>query len=134
MKNQGVVEVHRVTVKKEGKVVPTNILFLTFNRPDMAKKIKVGYLKVKVDLSVPNLLRCFNGNNLATQASVVTEQPSVNGVGKISTKSNVMDPCYAPTAMALTLHLPRIARSGRRRGRFNAFALYKKKREKHLLP
>ena len=27
----GVVEVHRVTVKKEGKVVPTNTLFLTFN-------------------------------------------------------------------------------------------------------
>ena len=31
LKTQGVVEVHRVTVKKEGKVIPTNTLFLTFN-------------------------------------------------------------------------------------------------------
>ena len=31
LKTQGVVEVHHVTVKKEGKVVPTNTLFMTFN-------------------------------------------------------------------------------------------------------
>ena len=61
-KTQGVVEVHRVTVKKEGKVIPTNTLFLTFNRPNMPKEIKVGYLKVKVDLYVLNPLRCFNCN------------------------------------------------------------------------
>ena len=60
LKTQGVVEVHRVTVKKEGKVIPTNILFFTFNRPDIPKEIVVGYLEVKVDLFVPNLLRCFN--------------------------------------------------------------------------
>ena len=38
-KTQGVVEVHRVTVKKEGKVIPTNTLFLTFNRPDVPKLV-----------------------------------------------------------------------------------------------
>ena len=31
LKTQGVVEVHRVTVKKEGKVIPTNSLFVTFD-------------------------------------------------------------------------------------------------------
>ncbi|WP_419641310.1 hypothetical protein, partial [Thiolapillus sp.] len=62
LKTQGVVEVHRVTVKKEGKVIPTNTLFLTFNRPDVPKEIVVGYLKVKVELFVPNPLRCFNCN------------------------------------------------------------------------
>ena len=56
LKAQGVVEVHRVTVKKEGKVIPTNTLFLTFNRPDMPKELRVGYLKVKVDLFIPNPL------------------------------------------------------------------------------
>ena len=39
LKTQGVVEVHHVTVKKEGRVVPTNNLFLTFNRPNMPKEI-----------------------------------------------------------------------------------------------
>ena len=62
LKIGGVVEVPRVTVKKEGKVIPTNTLFLTFNRPDVPKEIVVGYLKVKVELFVPNPLRCFNCN------------------------------------------------------------------------
>ena len=60
LKTQGVPEVHRVTVTKEGKVIPTNTLFLTFNQPDIPKEIAVGYLKVKVDLFVLNPLRCFN--------------------------------------------------------------------------
>ena len=55
LKTQGVVEVHRVRVKKEGKIIPTNTLFLTFNRHDMPREIRVGYLTVKVDP-----LRCFN--------------------------------------------------------------------------
>ena len=59
LKTQGVVEVHRVSVKKEGEVIPTNILFLTLNRPDMPKEIKVGYLKVKVDLFVPKPAAMF---------------------------------------------------------------------------
>ena len=31
LKTQNVVDVHRVTVKKAGKIIPTNTLFLTFN-------------------------------------------------------------------------------------------------------
>ena len=34
-------------MKKEEKVACTNTLFLTFDRPDTPKEIKVGYLKVK---------------------------------------------------------------------------------------
>ena len=47
LKTQAVVEVHRVTVKKKGKIIPTNTLFLTFNRPDIPKEIATGYSKVK---------------------------------------------------------------------------------------
>ena len=39
LKTQGVVEVHRVTVKKEGNAIPTNTLFLTFNRPTYQRKL-----------------------------------------------------------------------------------------------
>ena len=49
-------------MKKEGKIIPTNNLFLTFSRPNMPREIKVGYLTVKVDLFVQNPLRCFNCN------------------------------------------------------------------------
>ena len=62
LKDQGVVGVNRVILKKEGKVIPTNTLFLTFGFPELPKEITVGYLKVKVALFVPNPMRCFNCN------------------------------------------------------------------------
>ena len=42
LQEQGVVEVHRVTVKRDTEKVPTNTLFLTFNTPEMSKEITVG--------------------------------------------------------------------------------------------
>ena len=62
LQEQGVVEVHRVTLKRDTEKVPTNTLFLTFNTPDLPKEITVGYLKVKVALFVPNPMCCFNCN------------------------------------------------------------------------
>ena len=62
LKDQGVVGVHRVTVRKNGEVIPTNTLFLTFSSPYLPKEIRVGYLQVKVDMFVKNQLRCFNCN------------------------------------------------------------------------
>ena len=59
LKDQDVIEVRRVTLKKGGQVIPTNTLFLTSNQPCLPKEIKVGYLKVQVDLFIPNPLRYF---------------------------------------------------------------------------
>ena len=42
LKDQGVVEVNRVTLKKERKVIPTNTLFLTFGSPELPKEITVA--------------------------------------------------------------------------------------------
>ena len=64
LKDQGVVGVHPVTVRKNGEVLPTNALFLTFSSPDLPKEMKVGYLRVKVEMFVPNPLRCFNWNRV----------------------------------------------------------------------
>ena len=66
-KDQGVTGVNRVTLKKEGKVIPTNTLFLTFGSPELLKEITVGYLKVKVALFVPNPMHCFNCNGHTSQ-------------------------------------------------------------------
>ena len=40
LQEQGVVEVHRVSVKRDTEKVPTNTLFLTFNTPDLPKEKK----------------------------------------------------------------------------------------------
>nr|XP_054748746.1 uncharacterized protein LOC129254320 [Lytechinus pictus]XP_054748747.1 uncharacterized protein LOC129254320 [Lytechinus pictus] len=57
--DQQVIDVHRITVNQNGIKKPTNTLFLTFNRSTIPSYIKVGYLRVKVDIYIPNPNRCF---------------------------------------------------------------------------
>ena len=44
LQEQGVAEVHRVTVKKDTEKVPINTPFLIFSTPDLPKEITVGNL------------------------------------------------------------------------------------------
>ena len=82
LKDQGVVGVNRVTLKKEGKVIPTNTLFLTFGSPELPKEITVGYLKVKVALFVPNPMRCFNCNRFGHTSQRCKVAAKCTGCGK----------------------------------------------------
>ena len=59
LRPQGVVNVRRMEIKKEGQVIKTDTYILTFNRPEPPKNLIVGYLNIKVDLFIPNPLRCF---------------------------------------------------------------------------
>ena len=118
---QGVVEIHRVTVKRDTGKVPTNTLFLTFNTPDLPKEITVGCLKVEVALFVPNPMRCFNCNKFGHTSQRCKVAAKCPGFG--NDKHGVRDPSCALIAMVPTLHRLKIARSGRRRRRFNVSAL-----------
>ena len=82
LQEQGVVEVHRVTVKRDIEKVPTNTLFLTFNTPDLLKEITVGCLKVKVALFVPNPMRCFNCNKFGHTSQRCKVAAKCPGCGK----------------------------------------------------
>ena len=62
LQEQGIVEVLRVTVKRNTEKAPNNTLSLTFNTLKMPKEIAVGYLNMKVALFIPNPVRCFNCN------------------------------------------------------------------------
>ena len=82
LQEQSVVEVHRLTVKKDTEKVPTNTMFLTFNTPDLPKEITVGYLKVKVALFVPNPMRCFNCNKFGHTSQRCKVAAKCTGCGK----------------------------------------------------
>ena len=60
LKDQGVDEVSRFILKKDGKEIKTNTLFVTFCTPTPPPKLKIGYYNVEVKLYIPNPLRCFN--------------------------------------------------------------------------
>ncbi|GFX31594.1 uncharacterized protein TNCV_688421 [Trichonephila clavipes] len=57
--DQGVIQVRRITIKKDNLVIPTKHLILTFNRPTLPTTIKAGYLNCKIRPYIPNPLRCF---------------------------------------------------------------------------
>ena len=60
LKPQGVTHVKRFKIKKNGELVNTNTLLLTFNTVETPKTLKIFYQIIPVDLYVPNPLRCYN--------------------------------------------------------------------------
>ena len=57
--SQGVLKVTRFILKKDGKEIKTNTLFVTFDFPTPPEKLKLGYVIVNVQRYIPNPLRCF---------------------------------------------------------------------------
>ena len=63
-----------MTLKKGATVIPTNTLFLTFNKPDMPKVLRIGYLQVKVDLFVSSPLLGFGCNKFGHKSNKQTDR------------------------------------------------------------
>jgi len=59
LKSQHVLDVHRITTKRDGVTVPTGSLVLTFDSPCLPQSIKAGYLHLKVRAYIPSPMRCF---------------------------------------------------------------------------
>ena len=60
LRDQGVLSVRRITIKKDGNIINTNTYILTFSKPSPPERLRIGYLSVHVDLFIPNPLRCFS--------------------------------------------------------------------------
>ena len=58
--SQGVTDVHRISIKKNGEMMLTNTYILTFNTPTAPTRILAGYWSFNVDTYIPNPLRCFH--------------------------------------------------------------------------
>ena len=57
--NQGVTSAHKFTVRVGGEFRDTNTVLLTFDTPTTPTSIKFGYLRLRVEIFIPNPLRCF---------------------------------------------------------------------------
>ena len=57
---QGVTDVHIITVRRDGVTKYTNTYVLTFNSPNLPSVVKIGFMQVKVDVYIPNPLRCYS--------------------------------------------------------------------------
>ncbi|XP_023244412.1 uncharacterized protein LOC111642312 [Centruroides sculpturatus] len=59
LSDQGVTAVRRISIRRDGKLIPTKHLILTFGKPSLPSFITAGYLRCPVRPYIPNPLRCF---------------------------------------------------------------------------
>ena len=60
LKSQGITDHYNISVRSDdGQRHNTNTHILTFNLPTPPKEIKIGYLNVRVNVYIPNSIRCF---------------------------------------------------------------------------
>ncbi|GBM36692.1 hypothetical protein AVEN_221960-1 [Araneus ventricosus] len=48
-----------IQIKRDGKLIPTQHIVLTFSTPELPKSIKAGYLNCPIKPYIPNHVRCF---------------------------------------------------------------------------
>ena len=85
MVDQGVTDVRRITVRRDGETKLTNTYVLTFNSPNLPSVVKIGFMQVKVDVYIPNPLRCYHCQVFGHH------------------ETNVVDTLYAATAVSLNI-------------------------------
>ncbi|GFX33302.1 uncharacterized protein TNCV_811641 [Trichonephila clavipes] len=56
---QGVIQVRRITIRRDALIIPTKHIILTFNSPKLPTTKKAGYLNCRIRPYIPNPLRCF---------------------------------------------------------------------------
>ena len=56
MAEQGVTDVRRINVRRDGVMKPTNTYVFTFNSPILPTAVKVGFIQVEVDVYIPKIV------------------------------------------------------------------------------
>ncbi|GBM87826.1 hypothetical protein AVEN_38494-1 [Araneus ventricosus] len=59
MQSQGVSHVRRISIRRDGQLLDTKHLILTFSSAKLPYYIKAGYMRLYVRSYIPNPLRCF---------------------------------------------------------------------------
>ncbi|GBN66523.1 hypothetical protein AVEN_195730-1 [Araneus ventricosus] len=59
LKIQGVIHVRRITIRRDGQLLNTKHLILTFDSNKLPEHIKAGYMRLSVRTYIPNPLHCF---------------------------------------------------------------------------
>ncbi|XP_035214417.1 uncharacterized protein LOC118188158 [Stegodyphus dumicola] len=59
LSHQNVCAARRIKVRREGKLIDTKNVILTFNTPELPKSVRAGYLHCPVRPYIPNPMRCF---------------------------------------------------------------------------
>ncbi|GBM15586.1 hypothetical protein AVEN_95229-1 [Araneus ventricosus] len=59
LENQRATTIRRIKIRRDGKLLDTKHLIITFHSPRLPKCIKAGYMRLAVRPYIPTPLRCF---------------------------------------------------------------------------
>ncbi|GBN45608.1 hypothetical protein AVEN_250962-1 [Araneus ventricosus] len=103
LSSQGVTAVRRINIKREGKLIPTKHIILTFNSTKLPSTIKAGFLSCPVKPYIPNPIRCFNCQRFGHSKIVCRGKLVPNVPLSVIQPTIVPQTPNAETALRLTL-------------------------------
>ncbi|GFW06934.1 uncharacterized protein TNCV_1539131 [Trichonephila clavipes] len=71
MKAQKVCDVRRITIRRDGQVLNTKHLILTFSTPDLPQTVKMAYIHAQFDRTSQIRCAAFSANDTATRRTSV---------------------------------------------------------------
>ncbi|GFX45995.1 RNA-directed DNA polymerase from mobile element jockey [Trichonephila clavipes] len=83
MQAQNVCDVRRITIRRDGQVLNTKHLILTFNTPDLPQTVKMAYIRCPVRPYIPNPLRCFQCQRFGHSKTVCRGQPTCSKCAEV---------------------------------------------------
>ncbi|GFX83936.1 uncharacterized protein TNCV_4286561 [Trichonephila clavipes] len=99
MKAQKVCDVRRITIRRDGQVLNTKHLILTFSTPDLPQTVKMAYIRCPVQTYIPNPLRCFQCQRFEHSKTVCHGQPTCSRCAEarrvVSSRTPVSGKSYA---------------------------------------
>ncbi|GFT55182.1 putative RNA-directed DNA polymerase from transposon X-element [Trichonephila clavipes] len=90
MKAQKVCDVRRITIRRDGQVLNTKHLILTFSTPDLPQTVKMAYIRCPVRPYIPNPLRCFQCQRYGHSKNVCRGQPTCPRCGNQATTAQIV--------------------------------------------
>ena len=116
LRSQGVTALKHIRLRKGDQTEPTNTFILTFATPTPPKFIKAAYLRIPVELFIPNPL---SARNSAMGKMPVSAKQSVHDVVIVAIKTRTVTLLPIVLTVTALIHLfLKIARNGLNNGRF----------------
>ncbi|XP_046565083.1 uncharacterized protein LOC124273818 [Haliotis rubra] len=81
LKSQHVISVKRFSSKRHGAIIKTNTYLFTFGLSKIPNSIKAGYCNIKVDLYIPNPLRCYKCQHYGHGSRTCNKDAACNRCG-----------------------------------------------------
>ena len=122
MVEQGVTDVRRITVRRDGETKLTNTYVLTFNSPTLPTVVKIGFMQVKVDVYIPNPLRCYSCQVFGHHENKCGRHPVCCNCGEpehCGPSGVCNNHPNVSTAQVITLQTRSNAHNGRKRRKFS---------------